>query len=481
MGNKPGFQRLRGKFRIASGFLRGDAECAAVPRRSNVAAQEQRRRKTVGKQSQRVVDGIEHADPERRRHIGASMTPGETEQSVPVLKCGIRIHQRNAFRTEHVRIGEVVFSYDERFAPKARCHDPAGDDRIETDGRTLRMANRIRPCLFREFRMIEIFVVVHEIQMAAYQCHIAFIAVIEIGQKRFEFQLFFQKTHLHADRPELEVGQKTTVVLFRRFARLCGISRAPYAVTAAVKRVVERQFVFIDEIKTEERRVFSPCDSRIGIDVRHPVADELFPVFHCAGADGDQLFHGIVFRRQFRDVVALAETPVRIKVGCHINAALLQTVEQIVEFVQIPSVQVCGDRGIRIGKQSVVMVEADRVVTAADEFRRKRVRFIPFEIIGGKAEVDPVQTQTFFRGVLKSQRAVFCHTDRSVFSRRSILQKAEIKCASRPGGAGKVEPDPLFALADHIGSALFDRKLNGTVRQRDGGNHPCRTVGSHAE
>ena len=63
--------------------------------------------------------------------------------------------------------------------------------------------------------MIEIFVIVHEVQMIAHQSHVALVAVIEIGQKRLEFQVFFQKTHLFADCPELEIVQKTAVVAVR--------------------------------------------------------------------------------------------------------------------------------------------------------------------------------------------------------------------------------------------------------------------------
>ena len=140
----------------------------------------------------------------------------------------------------------------------------------------------------------------------------------------------------------------------------------------------------------------------------HPFSCEALPVVLRGFALRQRNLHlPLLFSDIFRNMITRLELPIGIEIGGDVDPLLLQSEQQVVQFVEL--CRILGDsvRRGRVGQPRVMMMNPDRIATTAGEVVRKTVRLLFRRKVCRETEVRTIEANAFFRrerrGEMKSR------------------------------------------------------------------------------
>lgn len=156
----------------------------------------------------------------------------------------------------------------------------------------------------------------------------------------------------------------------------------------------------------------------------HPFSCEALPVVLRGFALRQRNLHlPLLFSDIFRNMITRLELPIGIEIGGDVDPLLLQSEQQVVQFVEL--CRILGDsvRRGRVGQPRVMMMNPDRIATTAGEVVCKTVRLLFRRKVCRETEVRTIEANAFFRRVFKRQVSIGGGLNEAVFSGGSVEEK----------------------------------------------------------
>ena len=195
------------------------------------------------------------------------MAPGEPENSIPILKCGICPEYRTGFRT--VAVGKYVIDFRDgkRFAEDARRHDRARIPDRGTQRAHLIVKHRHPPVVAGlEIGVIPVLMIVNPVEGVANCGEYGILLEIYVGDQTFVAELIFDICGQFAEDAAIQTGEKTVPVC--RGVRKIFLCEKLFALR---KVEIFRQIqcmCFVEQRDAEESGIRSPGHAGVGIAVR---------------------------------------------------------------------------------------------------------------------------------------------------------------------------------------------------------------------
>ncbi|MPN01100.1 hypothetical protein SDC9_148303 [bioreactor metagenome] len=214
----------------------------------------------------------------------------------------------------------------------------------------------------------------------------------------------------------------------------------------------------------------------MGIHMGEPVSRERLPILHRRVENENERLESRLPGCLAGDFVKFSpdQHSRHIKVGRDVDAALLETGDQVIELI-------CGLRR-KAGARTllfthefiVVVVDADRIKSPGRHAIGQFLGMFSVEILGGAAEISTVKADRFLRAVAEDKAAV-PDLYRAVFSGRGVQPPRKIKDGILFDIAAAVDRLPFLPGSDVVWFPLVTRQR--TVSHGGGDNSPDRLAG----